>query len=90
MCGSVISTIGLALDIVGVLILLFATSTRLIEATLTVKAVDDGWITISGGDEQHLVALRRGIGFYRFLYCVAVFLIATGFGLQIAGQWLGA
>ena len=54
MCGSVISTVGLAFDIVGVLILLFATSQRLIEATLTVKAVDDGWITISGGDEQHL------------------------------------
>ena len=89
MCGSVISTIGLALDIVGVLLLLFATSQRLIEATLMVKAVDDGWMTISGDDEQHLAALRRGIAFYRILYSVAVLLIATGFGLQIAGQWLG-
>ena len=89
MCGSVISTIGLALDIVGVLLLLFATSQRLIEATLTVRAVDDGWITISGDDEQTLVGLRRSITFYRALYWLAVLLIAVGFGLQIAGQWLG-
>jgi hypothetical protein len=89
MCGSVISTIGLALDIVGVLLLLFATSQRLIEATLTVKAVDDGWITISGDDGQTLVGLRRSITFYRALYWLAVLLIAVGFGLQIAGQWLG-
>ena len=89
MRGSVISTIGLALDIVGVLLLLFATSQRLIEATLTVRAVDDGWITISGDDEQTLVGLRRSITFYRALCWLAVLLIAVGFGLQIAGQWLG-
>ena len=88
MCGSVISTIGLALDIVGVLLLLFATSQRLIEATLTVKAVDDGWITIIGHDEQALATLRRSIALYRSLYWFAVLLIAVGFGLQIAGQWL--
>ena len=56
---------------------------------LTVKAVDDSWITISGDDEQTLVRLRRSIAFYRALYWVAVLLIAVGFGLQIAGQWLG-
>ena len=78
------STIGLALDIVGVLLLLFATSQRLIEATLTVKAVDDGWITISGYDEQApsdvetkhcplplIVLVRRALdsGWIRFANC---------------------
>ncbi len=87
MCGSVISTIGLALDIAGVLVLLVATSQKLIEATLMVKAVDEGWITISEQDEQNLATLRRGIVFYRSLYWFAVLLIATGFGLQIVGQW---
>ena len=82
-----VSIAGLALDIVGVLLLLFTTSQRYIEAALTVKAIDDNWITISSEeDQQWLAQTKRAMAVYRCLYRAAILLIVVGFLLQIIGH----
>ena len=80
-----VSISGLSLDIVGVLLLLFATSQKRIELALWVTAVDTDWIT---ADEQIVAQNRRAMTLFQRVYQLAITLIVVGFSLQIVGQAL--
>lgn len=85
---STMATIGLALDIAGVLILLLTTSQRIVSATLKIQVIDEGWI-VPDPESEHLVQqTKRALTFYRILYWTSIFLLTTGFSVQIVAQWL--
>ena len=89
MFATAISITGLALDILGVLLLLVTTSQKYIEAALMVKAIDDEWITISSEeDKQWLAQTKRAMTWYQRTYKWAIGLIVVGFLLQIVGHLL--
>ena len=89
MFATAISITGLALDILGVLLLLVTTSQKYIEAALMLKAINDEWITISSEEDKQWVAqTKRAIIWYRRIYQLAIVLIIVGFLLQIVGHLL--
>ena len=89
MFATAISITGLALDILGVLLLLVTTSKKYIEAALMVKAIDDGWITISNEEgNRWLAQTKRAMIWYRRMYRIAIGVIVVGFLLQIVGHLL--
>ena len=89
MFATAISITGLALDILGVLLLLVTTSQKYVEAALMVKAIDDEWITISSEeDNRWLAQTKRAMTWYRMIYRIAIGLIVVGFLLQIVAHLL--
>ena len=82
------ATIGLGLDIAGVLILLATTSQRVVSATLKIQVIDEGWIIPDPRTEHLVQQTRQGLAFYRTLYWTSILLLTAGFSLQIVAQWL--
>ena len=87
MVASILSIIGLALDILGVLLLLFTTSQNNIQVTLWVTAVETNWIVLPDDESRNAYKqAKAALTWHRRIYKLAILLILIGFSLQIGGH----
>ncbi len=95
MLSDLISTVGLALDIFGVLALLYATSQKNIDMAIGLAMYEelvydreDFWLNEQEKQEYEQSATRtRGrLKWARRIYITSLILIVFGFGLQIFGN----
>ena len=94
MCiGTLITSLGLSLDILGVALLFFATSTRKIEAEINIgimehllcETKDGEWLYQYSFEErqQEIRAARQSVERHRWLQRVALALVMPGFVPQL-------
>ena len=91
MASTVLSTLGLSLDILGVLLLFVFTSSRFLESEFAVRLVETNWITMGDGPEQNerwLVEAKKQTEVIRRIQRAALTIIGLGFLLQLIGHFV--